>query len=375
MAAFSVSDSYFSVGDFNVDKNDNGFIVSADGSMKTIFLPLGHITKIDANIVSEVVHASNQVELALVLDNTGSMNCGAVMDRFMSCVNNWEEPGDDSRIAGLKTAANTLVSSLMTGEAAEEFIKIAVVPFEGTVNIKNASLDYSWLDWGDTPRAKYNGVNFDQLTTQEENCTSERMDGLPNFAGLGGMPSLGALPGFGTLAKWADLSLLGGVGHFGLLGGVGDHDGGELMARRHGGGGHGGRQAAAVAVAAVAGKTAPQPPPRSRSATNGCSISCTRPIPTSNGPAAWRCARSRMTSSTRRPSRAIPTRCSCRSSGRTSPTATTTIATTTINDYLDDDTEQRRRQTRSAMSRNTCHPTSAGRGRRIRSFPYENGPN
>jgi hypothetical protein len=158
VAGFGVADGYFTVGNFNVTKTDNGFIVSVDGSMRTMFLPLGDVSRIGADIVAEVVHSSNQVELALVLDNTGSMNCGATTSGY--CTGNWNNPGSSSRIAGLKRAAGALVDTLMTDE---DFIKIAVVPFEGAVNVKNDSLDYSWLDWEDTPQAKYNGANFDDV--------------------------------------------------------------------------------------------------------------------------------------------------------------------------------------------------------------------
>jgi Flp pilus assembly protein TadG len=160
VAAFSVDDDYFSASNFDVEKTDAGYRVSVDGSMRTMFLPLGNIASVDADIVAEVVHASNRVELALVLDNTGSMNCASTVSS--SCTNDWATPGSNSRIKGLKTAARSLVNTLMTGEQADEFIKIAVVPFEGTVNIKNASLDYGWLDWEDEPRAKYNSANFEE---------------------------------------------------------------------------------------------------------------------------------------------------------------------------------------------------------------------
>ena len=163
VAGFGVGDKYFTISSFVVDKTANGFTVTVDASMRTMFLPLGNVAKIDADILAEVVHSSNQVELALVLDNTGSMNCGASVSG--SCTGNWQHPGSSSRIAGLKRAASTLVDTLMTDEG---FIKIAVVPFEGAVNIKNSSLDYAWLDWQDTPRAKYDGVNFDDVEYEVE---------------------------------------------------------------------------------------------------------------------------------------------------------------------------------------------------------------
>ena len=80
--SFVAGDAEFSVEDFAVDKVDNGFQVTATGAMETMFLPLGEfardghgINAMPVNITAEVVNQSNRLELALVLDNTGSMNC------------------------------------------------------------------------------------------------------------------------------------------------------------------------------------------------------------------------------------------------------------------------------------------------------------
>jgi Flp pilus assembly protein TadG len=231
VSGFNVSDNYFSVKSLDVEKTDTGYVVSADAAMRTMFLPLGKIDTIGADIMAEVVHASNQVELALVLDNTGSMNCGETVSGY--CIGNWSNPGSSSRIEGLKTAAHSLVDTLMTDA---DFVKIAVVPFEGAVNIKNASLDYSWLDWEDTPQATFNAVNFDELTT--EDCSSSLLDRTRDFAGLHWLPSLPSvasldmLPGMGFLAGVADFVSFGNLSDSGAFGG--------LLAWRGGGWGGGG---------------------------------------------------------------------------------------------------------------------------------------
>ena len=45
-------------------------------------------------------------------------------------------------------------------------VKIAIVPFEGQVNVASAGFDVtsppSWVDWGDQAKAAWNGVNFNQ---------------------------------------------------------------------------------------------------------------------------------------------------------------------------------------------------------------------
>ncbi len=178
--AFNVADSAFTVSSVNVTKITNGFHVTAIGNMKTIFLGFGKlitggsgIGTLTADIVAEVVNASKRVELALVLDNTGSMNCGTVVSS--SCTGNWSSPNSSSRIAGLKTAATTLINILMTGTSPDpDLVKIAVVPFEGTVNTGYSSNNVpSWIDWNDTGKADWTGVNLDMRDTSTgASCTT-----------------------------------------------------------------------------------------------------------------------------------------------------------------------------------------------------------
>lgn len=233
VAGFSVEDSDFTVQGLSVTKTANGYIVSADAVMKTDFLPLGAFVKdsdsgimeMDMGIISEVVESNNHVELAMVFDNTGSMSTSAGSNPCAA--------GTD-RMSGLKCAADLLVDTLMTDDVAgTDTIKMALVPFEGAVNIKNGGLDMSWLDWQDTPQAEFNSANFDELETTE--CVSSLWDRLPSFASLEVIPALPSLRGV------ADIGHLGGLVASSLLGGMGD-DGlpGRLFAWHWGGGGGGG---------------------------------------------------------------------------------------------------------------------------------------
>jgi Flp pilus assembly protein TadG len=167
--SFGVGDAQFTVQDFAVDKLDNGFLITATGAVQTMFLPLGALTgsntgtlnSMAVNIQSEVVNGSTRLELALVLDVTGSMNCGATLSS--SCTNDWETPSSSSRIVALRSAATTLVNTLMASENNDpDQIKIGVVPFEGTVNIgaTYAANPPSWVDWNNAASAYWNGRNF-----------------------------------------------------------------------------------------------------------------------------------------------------------------------------------------------------------------------
>jgi Flp pilus assembly protein TadG len=167
--ALNVADgNRFTISNLAVTKLTNGFHVTVTGTMPTIFLPLGNFTKsggglssLSTNLVAEVVNSSNRLEVALVFDNTGSMNCGNSMS---GCdVNDWATPPSSSRIVALKAAANTLLDILMPDgdPSLYEFIKIGIVPFEGAVNTGyNSNNVPSWVEWNNEASAKYNGQNF-----------------------------------------------------------------------------------------------------------------------------------------------------------------------------------------------------------------------
>jgi Flp pilus assembly protein TadG len=172
IASFNLTDDSFTLDedDYDVVKTDEGFRVTAVGSVETIFLPLGAmarngtgITSMDLNLAAEVVHNSNRLELALVLDNTGSMNCVSTVT--ITCAQDWASPDANSRIVALRSAANTLVDTLMKDDMEDpDQIKIALVPFEGMVNVASTGFSVtsppSWIDWGNEGSAKWNGRNF-----------------------------------------------------------------------------------------------------------------------------------------------------------------------------------------------------------------------
>lgn len=82
--------------------------------------------------------SSNTLEVALVLDNTGSM-AGA-------------------RISALRTAATALVNMLEATKTPQRKVHVAIVPFVTAVNVKGEEFDPSWIDT--TGLSSNNGLNF-----------------------------------------------------------------------------------------------------------------------------------------------------------------------------------------------------------------------
>jgi Flp pilus assembly protein TadG len=172
VGAFPINDDEFTVNDaeWDVTKTDEGFNVSASGTMATKFLPLGGMLKaggginsMGVGVTSEVKLATNRLELALVLDNTGSMNC--VDSVNLSCAMDWASPDPLSRIVALRSAAKTLVDTLMKDDVDDpNQIRIALVPFEGMVNVASTGFSVTtppdWIAWSDEGVAKYDGRNL-----------------------------------------------------------------------------------------------------------------------------------------------------------------------------------------------------------------------
>ncbi|MEM9494792.1 MAG: pilus assembly protein [Pseudomonadota bacterium] len=119
-------------------------IASVDGSMKTTLLRLGFFDEFDMHTTNEIGKpGSGQVELALVLDVTGSMG---------------EYAGGAKKIDSLRDAVDNLIE-VLDEPLADENAKIAIIPFNNYVNPGGAS---SWRStWGDTnAQAMYHGARF-----------------------------------------------------------------------------------------------------------------------------------------------------------------------------------------------------------------------
>ncbi len=87
-----------------------------------------------------VVRESKSLEIAMVLDNTGSMA--------------W-----NGKIGALRTAAEDLVSILFGDQDQPELLRMSLVPFVTAVNIKAEGFDMAWMDVNGESR--YHGENFD----------------------------------------------------------------------------------------------------------------------------------------------------------------------------------------------------------------------
>ena len=122
--------------------------VSSTGTIKTVFVGLLGTSQINIFASSEVVWGMKKLNLALALDNTGSM-------------------ASSGKMTALKQAAHNLLTTLKNAEKTPGDIKVSIIPFAVDVNVGTSNVSSSWIDWTD-----WNAVNGscskDKYDTQSE---------------------------------------------------------------------------------------------------------------------------------------------------------------------------------------------------------------
>ena len=110
--------------------------ISVTGTLDTFILGVVGIDQIPITTTNEVTLQSKELEVVMVLDNTGSMS--------------------GSKISSLKNAAEDLVEILFEGDNAEELVKVGLVPFAASVNIGSGNT--GWMD--QNAQSSTHGENF-----------------------------------------------------------------------------------------------------------------------------------------------------------------------------------------------------------------------
>ncbi len=105
--------------------------VTVAATINTSFAQVLGVETLTTTIHSQAVAAQNHLEVALVLDNTGSMS---------------SMYGSTTGIQGLQTAATTLVNTLFASDPTGQYVRIGVVPFTDTVNVGTQYATASWID-------------------------------------------------------------------------------------------------------------------------------------------------------------------------------------------------------------------------------------
>jgi len=141
--------------------------VSGSARIDTAFMGLFGIYYLDVSVDVEVTRESKGLEIALVLDNTGSM-------------------AESGKMPALKSATNELIGILFGDQNTPSHLKMALVPFSQTVRVDTTTfLNNGWMDsTGSSPSAKLNFSNnryaFQVWTTMSNKSWGGCMEARPN---------------------------------------------------------------------------------------------------------------------------------------------------------------------------------------------------
>ena len=120
-----------------------------------------HLGMNQVSVVASTFRSTKSMEIAVVLDNTGSMGTGG--------------------INALKKASHALVDAVEAGRAPNQDVRIGLVPFVTAVNVKGEGFKMDWIDT--TGQSLYNGWNFLDADLRKEREHGVRRTRLPEGFG------------------------------------------------------------------------------------------------------------------------------------------------------------------------------------------------
>jgi Flp pilus assembly protein TadG len=104
--------------------------VTGTGTVDTIFWRVMGQQQVNITASGEAVWGIKKLNLALALDNTGSMS-------------------SSGKMTALKEAAHNLLTTLKNAEKVPGDIKVSIIPFAVDVNAGTNNVNASWIDWED----------------------------------------------------------------------------------------------------------------------------------------------------------------------------------------------------------------------------------
>ena len=123
--------------------------VTGSTTINTMFWRLMGQDQVNITASGEVVWGIKKLNLALALDNTGSM-------------------ASNNKMTELKKAAHNLLNTLQKAEKTPGDIKISIIPFAVDVNVGTDKVNEAWIDWDDWD-AK-NGTCSKSSYTNKSSC-------------------------------------------------------------------------------------------------------------------------------------------------------------------------------------------------------------
>ena len=147
--AQELATKYFNA-NYTVDKSQYGTVtidppvfdakgsitLTAKNSMPTLLMKLAGITDLPLSTTSKVVWGQTKLWVALVLDNSGSMD---------------DADGGVTKMSALKSGAGQLLTVLENAANTPGDVKVGIVPFTRSVNMADFTADIDWGEWDAPP--------------------------------------------------------------------------------------------------------------------------------------------------------------------------------------------------------------------------------
>ncbi len=104
--------------------------LTGTATVNTVFAQVLGYSQVNLSASTQIVWGIKKLNLALVLDNTGSMAQNGKMD-------------------ALKAAAHNLLSTLQAAAKTPGDVQVSIVPFALDVNVNTSNVGANWIDWAD----------------------------------------------------------------------------------------------------------------------------------------------------------------------------------------------------------------------------------
>jgi Flp pilus assembly protein TadG len=114
--------------DLQYTSGNQQLTLNGSASLKTAFIGLVGINSLAFDGSSTVNWGSKGLQVALVLDNTGSM-------------------ASNGKLAALKSATNSFLDKLKSAAFSDGDVYVSIVPFAKDVNLGPSNYNASWIDW------------------------------------------------------------------------------------------------------------------------------------------------------------------------------------------------------------------------------------
>jgi Flp pilus assembly protein TadG len=156
------------------NKVKGSLALEAELTVPTVFVSLVGVTSVTAQIFSEVIRRKNDLEVVMVLDNSGSMN-----DYF--------EGRNEFRMTNLVNAARSATEILFAkSSSTDPNVKIGIVPFTQYVNVGTNNANAAWLNRSGSNAIVRDNFDDDANLSKPFNATTPAFDRISLFGKLAG---------------------------------------------------------------------------------------------------------------------------------------------------------------------------------------------